>query len=75
MDTIVLHRAGNTIDVLEQEGDERNLIFVRQQRVGFTELLDVVGAIVWRECDACEHDFYSSLEQRRNDLVEVLSRD
>lgn len=74
VDAVFLHGAGSSVDIFEQEGNERDFILVRQHGIGLVELLDVVGAIVRRKRDSGEHDFCSCFEQRRDDLVEVLAR-
>ena len=54
---VVLHHAGDPEDVLEEEGQQWDVIFFGEQGVGFVELLDVVGAVVGGEGDAGEDDF------------------
>jgi hypothetical protein len=51
---VFLHVAGDTVDVLEEEGEERHVVLLRECRVDGDELGDVVLAVVGREGDAGE---------------------
>ena len=68
---VALHHAGDSVDVLEEEGEERSFVFGGEQRVGGVELLDVVGAVVGRESDAGEDYFCAGGFEGGDDVVEV----
>jgi len=69
--SVVLHHAVNSIDVLEEEGKQGDVVLLGEQGVGLVELADVVGAVVGREGDAGEDDFGSAGLEGGDDLVEV----
>lgn len=53
---VALHQAGDAVDVVEQEGQQRDGVFTGQRGVVGGEGVDVVGAVVGREGDAGEDD-------------------
>ena len=74
MNTVGLHAACRAINVLQQEGEQGNVILPGQQRVRLIELVDVVRAIVGRERDTAEHNFDASSLQGRDYLIQVFAR-
>ena len=59
---VVLHIAGGAVDVLQQEGQQAEVVLLRQRGVHGVELADVVFAVVGGEGDAgddyfCAGDF------------------
>ena len=68
---IRLHHAGDSIDSLEEEGKEGELVLFRDEGVGVGELADVVGAVVGRKGDAGEGDGGSAPFEPGDDDVEV----
>lgn len=74
VDSIALHTAWHTIDVLKQKREKRHMILTAQHRVDIVELADVVRSIVGRQRDAAEHNLNSSMLQRRDDLIEISAR-
>ena len=68
---VVLHHAVYSIDSFEKEGEQGDVVLLREQGVGLVELADVVGAVVGREGDAGEDDFGSAGLEGGDDLVEV----
>lgn len=71
MGSVGLHHSIDAEDAFEDKGQERNLIFFCEQGVGVGELLDVVGAVVGWEGDACEDDPGSAGLESGDDFVEV----
>ena len=71
MDSVGLHHAGDTVHVLEDEGQERDVVFGGEDGVGAVELVDVVGAVVGRESDAGEDEFGSGGFEGGEDVVQV----
>ncbi len=71
MGVVLLHHAGYSVDALEQKGKHRDLVFLCQHGVGCIELLDVVGAVVWREGDSGERHLGAAGFEGGDDLVEV----
>ena len=53
---VALHHAGDSEDVLEQEGQQGDVVLLGQKSVGVGELVDVVGAVVGGQGDAGEDD-------------------
>ena len=51
-----LHVTGDAVDVLEEEGEEGDVIFFRERGVHGVEFFDVVGAVIGGEGDAGEGD-------------------
>ncbi len=74
MNAVGLHAAGHSLDVLQQERQQRHVVLGRQQRVGLVELPDVVRPVVGRQGDATQHNLGAGIEQRGYDLIEVLTR-
>ncbi len=74
MDAVLLHASGCAVDVDEQEGKQRGVVFSCQQSVGFVELANVVGTVVGRKSDAAEYDLCARGGKRGDDLVEVPAR-
>ena len=68
---VSLHHAVYSVDSLEKEGEQGDVVLLGEQGVGFVELADVVGAVVRWEGDAGEDDFGSAGVQGRDDFVEV----
>ena len=54
---VALHHSFYSEDVLEEEGEQGDVVFVADDGVGVGELFDVVGAVVGWEGDAGEDDF------------------
>ena len=71
MGVVGLHHAADPVGSLENEGEHGDVVFLRQQSVGFVELPDVVGAIVWREGNSGENYFCSAGFKCGDDLVEI----
>lgn len=68
---VTLHHARGAVDVVEQEGQEGDVVLLRKHSVGLRELLDVVGTVVGGEGDSGEGDLDAGLLKRGDDLVEV----
>ena len=73
MNAVGLHAAGDAIDALQQERQQRHVILGRQQRVRLVELPDVVGAIIPRQRDTAQHYLDAGIEQSGDDEVEILA--
>ena len=74
VDPIALNHTGQSVDVLEQEREERNVVLPREESVGLVELLDVVGTVIRRQGDAGQEKFGPGWLERGKDLVEVFAR-
>jgi hypothetical protein len=74
VDSVVLHAAGNAVNVLEQEGKQWQMVLLGERRIGLVELPDIVRSVVGRQRDAAEHNLDARLLQRRDDLVKVATR-
>ena len=68
---VALHHAFDAEDVLEEEGQQGDVVLLCQDRVGGGELLDVVGAVVWGEGDAGEDDAGAAGFEGGDDVIEV----
>ena len=68
---VVLHHAVYSIDSFEKEGEQGDVVLLREQGVGLVELADVVGAVIGGERDSGEDDFGSAGLEGGDDLVEV----
>ena len=68
---VVLHVPGDAVDVFEEEGDEGDVVLLREGGVHGVEFLDVVGAVVGGERDAGENDFGAVRLELRDDAGEV----
>lgn len=71
MDAVRLHSPGNVVDIAEDEGEQGDIELFGGQNVALSNSADVVGSVVGRKGDAGEHNFYSRVLERGNDVVEV----
>ena len=69
-----LHHSIYAVDVLEEEGQERDVVLPGEQGVGLLELLDVVGTVVGGEADAGEGEPDAAGFEAGEDGVEVGAR-
>ena len=71
MGVVGLHHAVYAVDVFEEEREQGRVVLFRQQHVGLVELPDVIGPVVGRKGDACEHDLCAAGLEGADDLVEI----
>jgi len=53
---VLLHGAGDSVDVTEEEWFEWDVVFFGEQGIGCIELVDVIVSIIGWEGDAAEND-------------------
>ncbi len=68
---VVLHVAGDAVDVFEQEGQQADVVLLCERGVHGVESFDVVGAVVGWQRDAGENDLGAACLELRDDAGEV----
>ena len=73
VDVVWLHEAGDTVDLVEDEGEHGDFVLVGEQDVGLVELADVVAAVAGRDGDAGEGEGETGGFELADDAVEVAA--
>jgi len=68
---VALHHSFYSEDVLEEEWEQGDVVFVADDGVGVVKLFYVVRAVVGWESDAGEDDFGAAGFEGLDDVVEV----
>lgn len=71
MSSIRLHHSVDPVDSLQDKGKHGDVELFGQQIVGFIELPDVVGTVVWGERYARENDLDATGGESRDDAIKV----
>ena len=73
MNAVRLDCVGNSYQVFVDHRHDCNMMFGSEVNENLAELIDVVGPIVWRQCDSCKQHFDACALERSEDEIEVAA--